>query len=137
MGLVGNTGNARSTPPHLHFGAYRRGARDPWDLILPAPPRIPDVGVDTDVVGSEGLVEGGGVRLRQSPSTRGAVLTDFAGPSPVRPRQPQQEVPEDGGDRQPGNGQNGKSAGMPRGRKGSRVADQSLSSATRMPSASA
>lgn len=26
IGFVGNTGNARSTPPHLHFGIYRRGA---------------------------------------------------------------------------------------------------------------
>lgn len=27
IGLVGNTGNARSTPPHLHFGVYRTGGR--------------------------------------------------------------------------------------------------------------
>ncbi|MDX2154802.1 MAG: M23 family metallopeptidase [Bryobacteraceae bacterium] len=26
LGYVGNTGNARSTPPHLHFGVYARGA---------------------------------------------------------------------------------------------------------------
>ena len=26
LGLVGNTGNARTTPPHLHFGVYRIGA---------------------------------------------------------------------------------------------------------------
>ena len=25
MGYVGNTGNARTTPPHLHFGIYSRG----------------------------------------------------------------------------------------------------------------
>ena len=25
LGFVGNTGNARTTPPHLHFGVYRRG----------------------------------------------------------------------------------------------------------------
>ncbi len=32
IGTVGNTGNARTTPPHLHFGVYirnRGGARDP------------------------------------------------------------------------------------------------------------
>ena len=31
VGTVGNTGNAITTPPHLHFGVYvrRRGARDP------------------------------------------------------------------------------------------------------------
>ncbi|MGV3623795.1 MAG: M23 family metallopeptidase [Archangium sp.] len=25
LGIVGNTGNARTTPPHLHFGVYRVG----------------------------------------------------------------------------------------------------------------
>lgn len=35
LGLVGNTGNARTTPPHLHFGLYvrRGGPIDPWDHL--------------------------------------------------------------------------------------------------------
>ncbi len=35
LGLVGNTGNARTTAPHLHFGIYRagRGAVDPWPFL--------------------------------------------------------------------------------------------------------
>ncbi|MBB4079787.1 murein DD-endopeptidase MepM/ murein hydrolase activator NlpD [Lewinella aquimaris] len=33
VGLVGNTGNARTTPPHLHFGIYRNGARDPYSYL--------------------------------------------------------------------------------------------------------
>ncbi len=39
LGAVGNTGNAISTPPHLHFGVYvrepgrRGGARDPADFL--------------------------------------------------------------------------------------------------------
>jgi murein DD-endopeptidase MepM/ murein hydrolase activator NlpD len=35
VGFVGNTGNARTTPPHLHFGIYRRGlgALDPWPFV--------------------------------------------------------------------------------------------------------
>ena len=44
LGLVGNTGNARTTAPHLHFGIYRagRGAVDPWPFLhredpLPTP----------------------------------------------------------------------------------------------------
>ena len=36
IGLVGNTGNARTTPAHLHFGIYRNGARDPWPYLLRA-----------------------------------------------------------------------------------------------------
>jgi len=84
VGLVGNTGNARTTPPHLHFGAYRRGAVDPWDLILPAPPEIPDVDVPLDALGEEGHVRENGVRLRRSPSTRGAVLTELGNGTPLR-----------------------------------------------------
>jgi murein DD-endopeptidase MepM/ murein hydrolase activator NlpD len=42
LGLMGNTGNARTTPPHLHFGIYTsEGAVDPLPfidpLIVPAP----------------------------------------------------------------------------------------------------
>jgi peptidoglycan LD-endopeptidase LytH len=38
LGTVGNTGNARTTPPHLHFGIYRLGwsgarAVDPVELL--------------------------------------------------------------------------------------------------------
>jgi len=33
IGLVGNTGNARFTPPHLHFGIYRSGAIDPFNFL--------------------------------------------------------------------------------------------------------
>lgn len=38
LGTVGNTGNARTTPPHLHFGIYERGtgAIDPYWFIAPA-----------------------------------------------------------------------------------------------------
>jgi len=40
LGLVGNTGNARTTAPHLHFGIYRagRGAVDPWPFLHRADP---------------------------------------------------------------------------------------------------
>jgi len=34
LGGVGNTGNARTTPPHLHYGIYAgEGARDPLPLL--------------------------------------------------------------------------------------------------------
>ena len=34
LGYVGNTGNARTTPPHLHFGVYgRNGALNPLPLL--------------------------------------------------------------------------------------------------------
>lgn len=39
VGLIGNTGNARTTPPHLHFGIYRRGRGpiDPLPFVEPRP----------------------------------------------------------------------------------------------------
>ncbi|MBT8396068.1 MAG: peptidoglycan DD-metalloendopeptidase family protein [Gemmatimonadetes bacterium] len=77
VGLVGNTGNARTTPPHLHFGAYRRGAVDPWDLILPIPPQAPEVVVDLGGLGANGNVSEEGVRLRRGPSTRGSILGEL------------------------------------------------------------
>jgi peptidoglycan LD-endopeptidase LytH len=34
LGVVGDSGNARGTPPHLHFGVYGSGgARDPLPLL--------------------------------------------------------------------------------------------------------
>jgi len=37
VGYVGNTGNAATTPPHLHYGIYTlRGAIDPYPLLHPA-----------------------------------------------------------------------------------------------------
>lgn len=36
IGLIGNTGNAKTTPPHLHFGIYtNQGAVDPLPFIRP------------------------------------------------------------------------------------------------------
>lgn len=39
IGYVGNTGNARDTPPHLHYGVYdpARGAVNPWPLLVTSP----------------------------------------------------------------------------------------------------
>lgn len=43
LGFVGNTGNARTTPPHLHYGVYGdAGPVNPYPLLRddrPAPPK--------------------------------------------------------------------------------------------------
>lgn len=43
LGYVGNTGNARTTAPHLHFGVYDDGPRDPLPYVAPgdAVPPLP------------------------------------------------------------------------------------------------
>ena len=40
LGTVGTSGNARTTPPHLHFGLYDDGALDPSPFLDP-PRRLP------------------------------------------------------------------------------------------------
>lgn len=44
LGLVGNTGNARTTPPHLHFGIYTSGgAVDPFPFVNKQVRSVPSV----------------------------------------------------------------------------------------------
>jgi murein DD-endopeptidase MepM/ murein hydrolase activator NlpD len=44
LGLIGNTGNARFTPPHLHFGVYTSwGPVDPYPFIQEPGRQVPDV----------------------------------------------------------------------------------------------
>jgi murein DD-endopeptidase MepM/ murein hydrolase activator NlpD len=49
IGTVGNTGNARYTPPHLHFGIYSRGPIDPFHFIAETD-TIPDVLVGDSLI---------------------------------------------------------------------------------------
>jgi murein DD-endopeptidase MepM/ murein hydrolase activator NlpD len=53
IGLVGNTGNARTTPPHLHFGVYRRGEGpiDPFWFFHKPPGTVARLAVDTSLLG--------------------------------------------------------------------------------------
>jgi murein DD-endopeptidase MepM/ murein hydrolase activator NlpD len=53
LGFVGNTGNARTTPPHLHFGIYRRGegAIDPYPFIGRTPTATPGIDADSSRLG--------------------------------------------------------------------------------------
>lgn len=47
LGLVGNTGNARDTPPHLHFGIYQSGSRDPLYYIHKVKEAMASLPIDT------------------------------------------------------------------------------------------
>jgi hypothetical protein len=86
IGLVGNTGNARTTPPHLHFGVYRRGRGpvDPWDLLFPMAPSLPTLSADRGLVGGWARTTGAGVRLRESPSIGGAAVAELPAGARVR-----------------------------------------------------
>ena len=78
LGLVGNTGNARTTPPHLHFGVYRRGegAVDPFPFIDTRQPEPPRTTADTSALGE----------LRSVAARAGASLTRVASSGPGAPR---------------------------------------------------
>lgn len=72
LGYVGNTGNARTTPPHLHFGVYRRGEGpvDPyWFVFRPrgSPPRLV---ADTTHIGGWVRPSGRRALLQSSPDAR-------------------------------------------------------------------
>ena len=47
LGLVGNTGNARTTPPHLHFGVYSHGAINPLPFVKEEP-ELPALNASTE-----------------------------------------------------------------------------------------
>jgi len=53
IGTVGNTGNARTTPPHLHFGTYEigYGPIDPIDYITQHKGEILPLTADLDALG--------------------------------------------------------------------------------------
>lgn len=63
LGTVGNTGNARTTPPHLHFGIYKNGATNPINHLRAQGKRLKRVDNALDLLGSE-------VRLRRNASMR-------------------------------------------------------------------
>ena len=53
VGFIGNTGNARTTPPHLHFGVYRRGEGplDPYPFVYRSAAKPGAILADTSELG--------------------------------------------------------------------------------------
>lgn len=53
IGTVGNSGNARTTPPHLHFGTYEigYGPIDPSDYITPPRGELDPLTADLEALG--------------------------------------------------------------------------------------
>lgn len=84
IGTVGNTGNARSTRPHLHFGVYRPGtiAIDPAPLLAHGAP-VASGPINDAALGLWTRVSGNGVRLRSAPSLAGAVVAELRAGTPL------------------------------------------------------
>lgn len=79
LGFVGNTGNARTTPPHLHFGVYRRGEGpfDPYPFLDPPRGTLQELTADLALLGSRVQPGNDGIRLRASPAIRGDVVMEL------------------------------------------------------------
>lgn len=74
VGFVGNTGNARTTPPHLHFGVYDGGAVDPLPFLEPDDPAPPRLTAPLDHVGTWVRVLPTETELRSGPHRGAATL---------------------------------------------------------------
>ena len=72
IGFVGNTGNARTTAPHLHFGIYRRGQGpiDPWPYVRRNVATYAPIVADTTRIGSRVLLRAATATLRAGPIIR-------------------------------------------------------------------
>lgn len=64
LGYVGNSGNARTTPPHLHFGVYDRGPSDPAPYLRRDDPAPAAVTAPVDRLGDWMRVVGRGVTMQ-------------------------------------------------------------------------
>ena len=73
LGLVGNTGNARTTPPHLHFGLYLRDPVDPYPYVHEPRTDAPPIAADTSRLGRFGRVAVARANLRGGPTTASPV----------------------------------------------------------------
>ena len=79
IGFVGNTGNARTTPPHLHFGIYRRGEGplDPYPFLTAPRTQVAEVTADVTLLGARVQTRDEGIRLRAGPGTREEILSEL------------------------------------------------------------
>lgn len=86
VGFVGNTGNARTTKPHLHFGIYRRGegAVDPAPFLRTPPGSLADLDVDLGRLGGWVRMREAGIRLRAAPGLRADVRRELGRHAPLR-----------------------------------------------------
>jgi murein DD-endopeptidase MepM/ murein hydrolase activator NlpD len=86
LGFVGNTGNARTTPPHLHFGIYRRGEGpvDPLPHVRLVSARPPGIAADTATLGLDAELHRRTTVLHRAPDARSEVLRDVPPRAPVR-----------------------------------------------------
>lgn len=86
IGTVGNTGNARRTPPHLHFGIYVRGEGpvDPVNFIKKINSMPKEITADLDVLGQWARSKQSMVSLKASVASRSQEIARLSPYSAMR-----------------------------------------------------
>ena len=84
IGFVGNTGNARTTPPHLHFGVYSRGPTNPYWFVHEPRGSVPRLTADTTRLGEWARTSTSETALRSAPDTRAGSIAGLPLHTPVR-----------------------------------------------------
>ncbi len=74
LGTVGNTGNARYTPSHLHFGIYQRKSKDPVHYVRTYEPLASADPWDTTLTRPDFKVLSKSIVLRNGPGTKHSPL---------------------------------------------------------------
>ena len=78
LGLVGNTGNAKNTPPHLHFGIYSSGSKDPLAWVKTSEKVIQDFNIDSVQFSGLFVTSSKALNLRSGPGTNFAPIEQLA-----------------------------------------------------------
>jgi len=81
LGFVGNTGNARTTSPHLHFGVYAGGPHDPWHYLYDSLPASTKLTVSPDLFGKHVTLTSD---LLRTPSRKSQSIQPIKGPLRAR-----------------------------------------------------
>ncbi len=86
IGTVGNTGNARTTPPHLHFAIYiqRSGAVDPVDFLRKTNVNPIAVTADLHPLGQWARAKEGRTYLLRAPASRSERLFEIDSHTPMK-----------------------------------------------------
>jgi murein DD-endopeptidase MepM/ murein hydrolase activator NlpD len=86
LGFVGNTGNARTTPPHLHFGVYRRGEGpvDPYWFVHRPRGTVARLVADTTRLGDWVRPANARAMLLAAPLARADTVAPLERHSPMR-----------------------------------------------------
>ena len=77
LGFIGNTGNARTTPPHLHFGVYQRGPVDPYPFVHQPSPTIAPLTANTEHLGTLVRTSAPTATLRESPRANATPIAEL------------------------------------------------------------